>query len=155
MTDYSKIILKTIKEILENLNIKSQDIKIVPQKDYFLAQIITDDSAALIGHHGENILSLQLILRLIIYNKTGKWLKINLNVNDWREKREEYLKNMASNLAQKVKFSGREVFLPLLSSSERRIIHLYLADHPDVITVSEGEGDQRRLIIKPRNLVGK
>jgi spoIIIJ-associated protein len=152
MDNDSKVVLKTVKEILKLLSITPEELSVTTKDDYTQVKIITSESAALIGHHGENIASLQLIIRLIVYQKTGKWQKINLNVNDWQEKREEYLKNMASNFAQKVKFSGKEACLPLLSATERRIIHLYLADHPDVETVSEGEGSERRLIIRPKKI---
>jgi len=92
----------------------------------------------------------QLILSLVINKKLETWTRILVNVNDYRQKREESLKMVALNAAQKVKFSNEAAVLTNLSPSERRIIHLTLADHPDVESLSEGQGQERRLVIKPR-----
>jgi len=56
---------------------------------------------------------------------------------------------MAASAAQKAHFSGDEVALPPLSPAERRVIHLYLGENPEVTTESEGEGNFRRVIVKP------
>ena len=149
--DPEKILKEIIEELLELLEIKPEKLEISQKEDYFTVDMQASDSAALIGYHGDNLSALQLIIRLIAYNKTGQWLRVVLNVNDWREQRQDYLQKMASNLAQKVKFSGQEAQLPLLSPGERRIIHMYLSDHPGVETFSEGEGRDRRLVIKPKN----
>lgn len=146
-----KVVEKTTKDLLNLSGLSDAKFKVGETKEYISVEITTETSSPLIGHRGENLSALQLIIRLIVYQKLDKWLKVILNVNDWREKREEYLQQMASNFAQKVKFSGQEVQLPLLSSAERRVVHMYLADHPDVVTVSEGEGSQRRLVIKPKD----
>lgn len=145
-----KIIEKTVAEILKLLDIARFDLILVEEEEIIMVTIKTEEPELLIGRDGENLGALQLIARLSVYKKSGEWQKIILNVNDWREKREEYLQKLAANLAQKVKFSGREVQFASLTATERRIIHLYLKDHPDVLTVSEGEGNFRHLIIKPK-----
>lgn len=145
-----KAIEKTLTEILKLLTIAKFDLILAEEEEVVMVTIKTDEAELLIGRNGESLAALQLITRLAVYKKTEEWQKIVLNVNDWREKREEYLQKMAANLAQKVKFSGREVALASLTATERRIIHLYLASNPDVVTASEGEGVQRHLIIKPK-----
>jgi len=146
-----KIIEKISQEILKQLDIEKFSLKLEETEGMVKLNINTDDSNLLIGHFGENIASLQLLIGLLSYKKIGEWQKIAVNVNDWREKREEYLHNLAANMAQKVTFSHLSVKLPLLTASERRLIHLYLADNAEVETVSEGEGSQRRLIIRPKS----
>ena len=98
----------------------------------------------------EAVFSFQLVLALIIYKKLGRWLSLAVDIEGWRQKREEELKKLALNSAQKVKFSGKEVILSQLNPAERRIIHLILADSQEVETESQGEGDQRVLIIRPK-----
>jgi spoIIIJ-associated protein len=71
-----------------------------------------------------------------------------VEVNDYRQKRKENLERLAVSMAQKVKFSGRPQILSPMSSFERRIIHLALAEDAQVETVSEGEGKQRRVVVK-------
>ncbi len=141
---------KIVKDLLENLSIKAEKITVEETKDIIDINIKSDDSALLIGRNGENIFSLQLLLNIMTYKKAGEWQKISLNVNDWRQQREEYLTKMASNLAQRAKFSGKQVYMPYLNSQDRRIIHMYLADFSDISTSSEGEGNNRRLVIQPK-----
>jgi spoIIIJ-associated protein len=140
------------KALLENLKIVGQ-IEVVEDKEnqVYNLQIQTNDSGFLIGYHGETLEAFQLILSLIVYKKLGSWARLMINVGDYREKREEQLKRLALNIAQKVKFTAEAQVIPSLSSAERRIIHLALVNDPDVVSESEGEGEERKLIIKPRH----
>jgi len=108
------------------------------------------DQVSLIGFHGENLQALQLIISFLCHKKLGNWAKVLVNVGDYRQKREEQLKNLALSLAMKAKFSGEIQTLPNLSASERRFIHILLVDNPDVSTESEGIGHQRMLTIRPK-----
>jgi len=112
--------------------------------------IETEEPGILIGYHGETLSSLQLMLGIMVSKKINEWVRVVVNVGDYREKREEVLKRMALSAAQKAKFSQEAVTLPPLSGNERRIIHLVLTDNPDVITESEGEGEERRVVVKPK-----
>jgi spoIIIJ-associated protein len=146
-----KAIKETAQKLLQLMGFKEIKVELsVDENDVFHLDIDCEDSGILIGHHGETLSSLQLIVSLVVYKRLGKWQRILVNVGDWREKRIEALKKMALNATQRVKFSNEEVFLPHLNAGERRIIHLYLADHPDVTTESVGEGEERRLVIKPK-----
>jgi spoIIIJ-associated protein len=113
-------------------------------------QIESPEAAFLIGFHGETLQALQLILSFAAHKVLGDWVKVSVNVGDYRQKREEQLRRLALNLAMKVKFSGEVQTIPNLSAAERRIVHLALADHPEVMSQSEGEGRQRVLTIRPR-----
>lgn len=148
--------LKTIKEISKKLltlmGFKEAKITCSQNEEVINVGIDDENPGILIGFKGETIFSLQLILSLMIYKKLNKWQRIVVNVADWREKREETLKTLALNTAEKVKLSGQPSFLNQLNASERRVVHMVLADHPDVQTESEGEGYERRLIIKPKTI---
>jgi len=146
-----KLIEKTVKTLIDLLAIEKPKIKL-KQDEAGVVYVDIDclEPGILIGYKGETIINLQLILALIVYKKLGVWQKIIVNISDWRQQKEESLKKLALNTAQRVKFSGQEIILGSLNSAERRIIHLVLADHPDVMTESQGEGSERRLIVKPR-----
>jgi spoIIIJ-associated protein len=151
-----KIIQENTEELLKNLKIEGE-VRVEEKEGVFQVQIETADPGILIGYHGETLASLQLILSLMFYKqsfssnkKLGSWSRIVVNVGDWRQRREEALRQMALGAAEKVVATGEAITLPSLSSFERRIIHLALADHPSVETISEGEGAERKLIIKPR-----
>lgn len=107
-----------------------------------------DDIGMLIGYHGETLSSLQRILRIVYADEIEK--RIILNINDYREKREEKLKTLAENYAQKVLESGKEQVLPYLPANERFVIHSLIGESEEYVnleTFSEGQGKNRRLVI--------
>ena len=147
--------IKTTKEISEKLlKLLGVEAKVEAAEDKeneaIKVQIETTEAGILIGYHGETLSSFQLILGIMVSRKIGEWIRILVNIGDYREKREEILRRMALTAAQRAKFANEPVTLPSLSGGERRIIHLVLAGHPDVISESEGEEENRRLIVKPK-----
>ena len=148
-----KKIKKTIEKITEKLfkllEVEKPKIEVNQTKDDWKIKIDSQDNALLIGHHGERIMALELVIKLLIYKKLKEWKNLSLEIGDYRQQREESLKNTALSYAQKVIFSGKPIALRNLLSYERRIIHLVLADNPKVETESIGDDRERRLIIKP------
>lgn len=137
-----------MQKILDLVNIEAAVKVQTDEAGVIHLSLDSENAGLLIGYYGQTLASLQLVFNLIIYRKLGTWVKIVLNVGDWRERREEYLKNLALNLAQRVEASGEPVACPFLTAAERRIVHLALQDHTQVVTESEGEGEDRRLIVK-------
>jgi len=113
-----------------------------------------EESGILIGYHGETIASIQLIIALIAQKQLEEWHRITVNINEYRDKREQSLKEMAANSAERVLNTGEELVMPPMGSFDRRIIHMALSENPDVITESVGEGKERRLIIYPKTKAG-
>lgn len=150
MTNHQKL-TKLAKELFIKLGLPEAEIKATEDESGVLSLQIDasqEDAGLLIGFHGENIQSLQLILAQI-YNKDKKdWKPIVINIGDYRQKREQALKTMAVNAAQRVKITQKPVTLPYLTSSERRIVHLALSEDEEVQTISIGEGRQRKLTIE-------
>ena len=109
-----------------------------------------DDLGVLIGRHGQALTSLQYILRLIVAEKFKKWIPINIDVAGYKKRRYESLRNLALRLAEQVKTNKRPINLEPMPSDERRIIHLTLTDHPDVVTQSIGLGEERKVVIQLR-----
>lgn len=145
-----KLIKETSEELLKRLKIKAKVKVEEDEGEVVHVSLETEETGILIGYHGETLSALQLILGLIIYKKQGSWTRIVLNVGDYRERREETLKQMALRAAERVRQTGEAVSLPFLNAGERRIIHLILEDSLEVSTESEGEGENRKLIIKPK-----
>jgi len=145
-----KIVEETIKKLLKHLGVEVKAEISQDKEGVVHVQLETDDPGILIGYHGETLASMQLILAMMIYRQTSEWTRILVNVGDYRERRQESLQRMALSAAQKAKFSGEEYALPSMTPAERRIIHLALADDPEVTTESEGEDYNRRVVIKPK-----
>lgn len=115
-----------------------------------MVAVTVGNPASLIGLRGRNLAMIQLILSLLIKNKLGEWMKIVLDVNNYREEQKSRLERMVDTLATKVKETGKEVALANMSSYERRICHMVASGIEGIVTESEGEEGERHVIIKPR-----
>ncbi len=147
MAEKIKTFEKITKELFALLETKV-GLEIKEEEGAIMIQLTTDEPGILIGYHGQAIQAVQLLLALMGFRKLGEWTRVLVNVGDYREKRQESLTKMAQAIAQKVKFSKTAQGLPPMSSAERRIIHLALADDTEVETISEGEGRDRHVIVK-------
>ncbi len=103
----------------------------------------------LIGERGVNLAALEHLLKKIIHKKTGEGYKFTLDINDYRMKRLEDLKQDVKSAAKEVRLYRKEVPMRPMSSFERRIVHLLLAEYPDITTESIGEESERYVVIKP------
>lgn len=154
MEDKKKIVEQTTRDLLDKLGFSKATIEVSDEEqDVILVQIETpeNESGILIGFHGETISALQLIISQIVHKQMDDFQRISLNIGDYRQKREESLKTMALNVAQKVKQTKTPTSLPQLSGNDRRIVHITLADDPEVETTSQGEGRERRLVVSLKN----
>lgn len=108
-----------------------------------------DDLGLLIGRRGQTLASLQYLLNLIVAKKINKRVAFGVDVDGYRRRREEALVSLAKRTASRVRGTGRSVTLEPMPPNERRIIHLALAEDPNVMTVSIGEGEARKVAITP------
>lgn len=104
----------------------------------------------LIGEKGQTLFEVQRILKIILNKKLQKIFYLNLDINDYKKKKVEYLKEIAKDLANEVAITKNEKVLMPMSAYERRIIHAELAQRQDVITESRGDGFDRHVVIKSR-----
>lgn len=109
-----------------------------------------ESAADLIGPYGEGLNSLQYLAGLVVQKYTGEHARILLDAAGYREQRRTALVEQARELAAAVVDAGQEAELDPLNAFERRIIHHALMDYPGVTTYSEGEGEDRRVIIAPK-----
>lgn len=109
-----------------------------------------DETGLLIGKKGETLGSIQTVLGVMLKQKTGEWSRVVVNVGDYREKEEDYLKSLAESTAQRVKETGEPQNLYNLKPWQRRIVHMHLSENSDVVSESMGEGDERYLVVKPK-----
>lgn len=144
------LVAENIRQIIEGLDV-SATVEVSKEGNVFFVDISSPDSALLIGKHGMNLDSLQFILAVRLKTLTqNEDFEVFVDINDWRRQKEEKLKKMALSVAEQVAQSAKEQPIYNLKSSERRVIHTALSDHPKVSTVSEGEGPDRHLIVKPK-----
>lgn len=148
--DKQATIEKLAKKLLSLMGTQAR-VEVVEQKDSVVVNIATEDEAGLlIGRKGETLNSIQSILGIMTHQALGEWIRIVVNLGDWREKQEDYLKNVAREAAEKANETGEDQPIYNLSAAERRIIHVELAENNDVTTESAGEGRERYLIVRPK-----
>ena len=116
----------------------------------FIAVDVTPDNTALfIGQKGETIDALQYLVNLAIYKERTFVKRVVLDAEGYRQRRVEALQGMAHRTARRAVREQRAVELPPMSSSERRVVHLFLQENPRVTTQSEGSGGNRRVKVLP------
>ena len=108
-----------------------------------------DDAGLLIGRRGETLRSLQFLTTFIASRIMEERVSIFVDVAGYQERRYESLRSLAQKVARRVASSGRPITLEPMPPNERRIVHLALADNPDVDTGSTGSGEGRRVVVEP------
>ena len=117
-----------------------------------LITIEGEGASVLIGHHGDTLEAFQYLVNLAANKKDDEdrqYTRITVNIENYREKREETLRKLASKMAAKVKKSGRNIALEPMNAYERRIIHAEIQKIEGVSTNSVGSEGNRRVIIFP------
>lgn len=109
-----------------------------------------DDLGILIGRRGQTLSCLQYIVRLIVTHQTNIWVPVIIDVEEYKQRRYKALQELAQRMAEQVTAKGVPFNLEPMPAYERRIIHLTLADNPDVTTQSTGEGEYRKVVILPK-----
>lgn len=147
---------QTVREILGRMGLKATvTCRQSPPEEgdenvAYLVDVRGSDLSSLVGRRGEGLDALQFLTRLIVQHRTGEWASIVVDVDGYRERRAESLRRTAQQMAERVKRDARAISLEPMPPYERRIIHLTLRNDPDVMTVSVGEGDARKVTIRPK-----
>lgn len=144
-----KIAQETFKELIKTLEINGTAT--LEMLDDTVSVILdTEDSGMVIGYHGDMLESLQTVASLMISKKLNRFVRVTIEVGDYKKNRTEWLQSLAQRSKEEAMSAKSEIELPSLKSWERRIVHLFLQDDPDVVSESIGEGKNRTLVIKPR-----
>ena len=116
---------------------------------FIAVDVASDNTALFIGQKGETIDALQYLVNAAVYRKRPFLKRIILDAEGYRQRRVEAIQGIAHRTARRAVRERRTVELPPMNPSERRIVHLFLRDNPDVTTASEGSGGKRRVRISP------
>ena len=111
----------------------------------------TEEAGLLIGQKGETLDAFQYLLNVVVYKNRPFVKRITVDTEGYRQRRVEALQGMAHRLARRAQREKRPLNLPPMAASERRVVHLYLKENPNVSTSSEGDEDDRRVVITPNN----
>lgn len=146
-------IINYIKEVINNILNKMEieaNLEIKRREDKIDVKIFSNNNSILIGKNGKNINSLQQIIRQILNTQIENQILLTIDVENYREKRDKILENLAQKVAKEVARTKVETKLDSMNSYERRIIHNKLTNNRSVYTESVGEEPNRCVVIKPK-----
>ena len=146
--DKQAIVTKTAEKLLSLLGV-SGNVDTTEQEGAFQVIVETEEGGMLIGYHGETLESFQTILSLVASREIGEFVRVNVEVGDYKKNRVEYLKHLAMQAKEQALSQQTGISLSL-KPWERREVHLLLQDDNEVTTESMGEGRDRVLVVKPR-----
>jgi len=147
-------VIKYSRSLLDNIFKKmglDPRIDVEETTEHIIFNLSGKDLGVLIGRRGDTLDSLQFLINLMVNKQNIQRKKIIIDVEGYRNRREETLVSLAHRLAEKVKRTGRKVVLEPMSPHERRIIHVALQDNNHIATYSEGEEPYRKIVIVPKN----
>ena len=144
------LIKKTIESIFTHTNCTISKYEISNENGMLWCMIDTPDSRFMIGREGETLRSLNHLVRKIVEKETGieEGSNIFVDINGYQKKRFDNLKNIAHMMAERAKYFKSNIEVDPMPANERRIIHMFLENIPDIKTESEGYGPSRRVVIK-------
>ncbi|MBI2639711.1 MAG: hypothetical protein HYW90_02345 [Candidatus Sungbacteria bacterium] len=149
--NHTELIAKKIAEVLERAGIEAAVEEGGRPEDvssYF--NVVTPDGRLLIGSRAENLFAFEYLIKRLVEKETGELgVKFLVDINGYRLHRLEELKEEVKRVAKKVRLYRKEIVLKPMSPFERRTVHTVLSEYPDITTESIGEGEGRRVVIKP------
>ncbi len=117
--------------------------------DVIAVDVATQETGLFIGQKGETIDAIQYLLNVAIYKDRPFSKRIVVDSEGYRQRRVEAIQGMAHRTARRVLREKRPLSLPPMSPAERRIVHLFLKENPNVTTSSEGQEEDRRVVVSP------
>lgn len=138
-----------LKTMIEGLKVEGAELSGKIEDGVLDITVSCDDYGIIIGRRGETLDSLQYLTSLAVKKACGKYVRVVLNVGNYREKRTETIKNLAQKHAQYVLRTGRRYTFEPMNPYERRIIHTTVQEIEGVESSSIGYGQDRRVVIQP------
>ena len=137
-----------LQDVAKEMGLKV-NVKVSSNKDSVYVDIDGEDSGTIIGKRGSTLDALQYLTSLVVNKDQSNYIRVVIDAENYREKREKTLEKLAFRLADKALRSGRSVKLEPMNPYERKVIHTALQQRKGVTTRSEGEEPYRRVIIEP------
>ena len=144
--DPKQIAAEFLDQMLQGMGIEATyNMKL--EKDILYVDVVGRDMGVLIGRRGQTLDAIQYLVSLVVNKNREDYLKVIMDTENYRRKREETLVRLAKKLAYKVQVTKEDIVLEPMNPYERRIIHAALQNHPKVVTRRQGEEPFRKVII--------
>lgn len=142
-----KVVKKLLEDIFKAMEINVQIGSVVTEDKLIKADIVGKDLGLVIGRKGETLDSLQLLVGLMANRRLEEKVRVVLDVEGYRAKREDSVKSIALKMADRVKKTKKSVAMRPMSPQERKIVHTVLQNDPQIVTYSQGVEPNRKVII--------
>jgi spoIIIJ-associated protein len=151
----SELVRETIRAAMGKLGFEAEILE-RQEEDRVVFNIRTQDAKLLIGKQGSTLEALQYLVKVMVYRQLpeGEKFSFALDIDDYRDKRVIYLKDLARKAAQHVKQGKKAVSLVPMPPHERRVVHHYLSLYPEISSESTGKEPNRKVIIRYKKPVG-
>lgn len=147
----SEVIDNLTKELFALIGVEVKiNVEETEEGNYEINLETTEETGLLIGFRGENINAIQTVLGIMVKGVTGEWLRLIVNIGDYRQKQEQKLFELADQSASRAIETKEPQPIYNLTAGQRRIIHMYLSKRDDVLTESQGEEPERFLVVKSK-----
>ena len=147
--EQAKLIAGLIQDMIQQMGVDAR-VEVEDGVRGKIFNISSPDSNLLIGQHGANLYALQILITALAVKNHGVVERFSIDVDDYRRKREWYLRETAKKAIEQVKRTHRPVVLEPMPAYERRVIHAFLSEDFSVETESTGFEPNRRIVIKPK-----
>lgn len=145
-----KIAEKFLHKVLAAMGVSAEiQVQSSGNNQYYLS-FHGKDLGILIGRRGDTLDALQYLVNLVVNRRTSTRVKLVLDVEEYRRRREDTLVRLAQRLSDKVKRTRKNVVLEPMNPQERRVIHTALQNDPSVYTFSQGNEPYRKVVISPK-----
>lgn len=138
-----------LKTMIDGLKVENAEVTGEVKDGVLELTVNCNDYGIIIGRRGETLDSLQYLTGLAVKKASGKYIRVAINVGDYREKRIETLKNIARKHADYVARTGRRYTFEPMNPYERRIIHTTVQEIEGVESMSVGQGQERKVVLQP------
>ena len=149
----TEVAKQLVGELFSRLGVEEIPAVSMQDEQTLTITLTMEDPKTLIGERGQTLFEIQHLLRTMLRKKLQQDPPhVFLDINDYRKSKEEYLRDAARQAADEAVLLSKPRELGAMSAADRRIVHMELAQRQDVTSESVGEGEERRVVIKPRAL---
>lgn len=152
MSEQTTVALKeTVQTVLEGMGL-SGVVTVGPEENDHLAVTVTGEGLeSMVGREGQVIDALQYLLNQVAARTSGpeRGPRVALDIGGYRERRQRQLEKLALHAADEAVRYGEEIELDAMTPHDRRIVHMALAERSDIVTRSEGQEPNRRIVVEP------
>ena len=136
--------------ILNHLNVEAELDIDQETENFYNVRLDGDNLSFLIGYHGKTLDAFQHLVNLIIFNQSNSEVHINLDINEYKERRKEKTHEITKKFIDKVRFFDKEIHMDPMTAWERKQVHMFIGEYPDIEDESVGERDERHIVLRKR-----